>query len=311
MIISTLLLALLMGVQSPERTLVNNLLVAQTERCWTLDRLSNKDVVSCAATGVGFYAYAKAAKLGIISKETASAWIRAGFDSMINLYPENRGWLYHFVDRRGNVTLSSEISSIDTVIFYAGAEKAAKLLGDDSLLNHILEDKSKIDLFVMMDKDGCFYHSFKYEKGKLIQSRWKWASYNEGILIYKYFNKKFTPTHIDYSLPLFVYYYPTAFYPERSWIEHLGKAIDFQLSMTGRFGYSAMDGMDGYVVNNPYYVSPLAVYSCNRFFSDKVRKQLCDFSVDKLTPSISVNGKWASSDRVLLDDGVALMLISE
>ena len=302
-------------VVQPDNTnevrLVNNFLAARTEKCWTLDRLSRRGVVSCAATGVGFYAYAVAAKRGLIPKETAVAWIRNGFDAMLEVNPKkNCGWLYHFVDTSGKNVWDSEISSIDSVIFYASAEKAARLLQDQDLLNHILAAKSKIDLFLMTDKDGIFYHSFEWDNLRLIQSKWKWTAYNEGILIYKYFGKPFkTDKPVEYALPLFVFYYPLAFYEERQWVDHLGKAIDFQVTQTGRFGYTALDGQYGYTINSPYFVSPLAVYSCDRYFPDKVRWQLSQYNVDPLTPSMSINKQWQSQDKVMLDQGIALMLV--
>lgn len=313
MIFQFVIIASLLGSVDEEKILINNILEARTEKSWTLDRLSNKNMVSVAATGTAFYAYAKASQLSMISKETATAWIRQGFDEMLRANINNDGWLYHFLDLAGKPYKDSEVSSIDSVIFYCGAERAAQLLNDEELLNHIKSFKEKISVAVMTDEDGYFYHGWNIEDGKRRMLKSKWKHYNEGILIYKYFNKEFEPKKIYHDLPLFVYFYPLAFYQEEfKWSNELGRAIRYQLEETGRFGYSAMDGRNGYVVNSPYFISPLAIYSCYKYFPKECKSQLNQITCcNRLTQSVSVNFKWISKDRVLLDDGIALMLIGK
>lgn len=302
------MLGLLVPLQRDEVRLCNNFLAARTEKNWTLDRLSNKNLVSVAATGVGFFAYAKAEKLGLIPAETASKWIRDGFDNMLLANKENDGWIYHFLDLSGKPYRDSEVSSIDSAIFYASAERAATLLGDETLLKHILTCKGKISQAVMLD-DEYFYHGWIIEDGKRKYLRSKWKHYDEGILLYKYFNRPFKPLSLTYDKPLFVYYYPLAFYPdERQWIDNLGKAIDFQIKTAGRLGYTACDSFSGYSVNSPYVISPLSIFSCRRYFPSICDEQLKKISVDPLLQSISVDGSWKSKDRVLLDDGILLLL---
>lgn len=311
MIFSLVVLTSLLGTVD-ERFFIKNFLDAKTNQHWTLDRQSNREMVSVAATGLGFYAYARGSRLGIISKQEAQAWIRSGFDNMLACNKDNSGWLYHFVDLEGRNYRDSEVSSIDTTIFYAGAERAAGLLDDQSLLDHIRKRKSEIDLSIMIDETGYFYHGFTWENGRRKILKSKWTHYNEGILIYKYFNKPFVPVRTHYDLPLFCYYYPMAFYPDEPlWKLHLGRAIDFQLEQTGRFGYSAIDTENGYKVNSPFYISPLAIYSCQSFFPFKCKRELAKLPVDRITQSVSVNGKWASQDRILIDEGICLILIKD
>lgn len=291
-----------------EVRLINNFLQTRTEKCWTLDRMSNKTMISVAATGTGFYAYAVASKRGIVSRDTARQWIRTGFDSMLAANSGNDGWLYHFLDPCGNPYKNTEISVLDTVIFYAAAEKAAKLLEDKELIEHILTCKAKINLAIVTDEDGYFYHGFAVEDGsrKLLRSKYK--NYSEGVFIYKYFDRPFKPVVINYDLPLFCYVYPLAFYQSKDWVNHLGKAIAFQLDQTGRFGYSATDSPGGYSVNSPYILSPLHIKCCERFFPVETGKMLAKLNIDPLTQSVSVNGDWLSKDRILLDDGILLLI---
>jgi hypothetical protein len=310
MIAQLALLVSLLGNVNEEKVLINHILEAKTEKHWILDRKSDKNVVSIAATGVGFYAYARAAKLGMISREDASKWINDGFMSMIGVNFENDGWLYHFVDRTGKPYEESEVSSIDSVIFYLGAERAAQELGEPVLIDYVRKCKGKISTAVMLDKDGYFYHGWTMENGRRNMLKYKWRNYSEGILIYRYFDLTFKPVYTHYDLPLFVYFYPLAFYPEeRSWVDNLGKAIDYQLSITGHFGYTACDGPNGYQVNTPYIISPLAIFSCKKFFPAKVEKELNKRSAPWSVQAITVNHSWQTGDRVLMDDGMALMLM--
>lgn len=296
--------------QTDEVRLVNNICESMTNKCWTPDRISNKKIISVSTTGVGFYAYARAVELGEMTRENAIEYIWVGFDMMREINKGYDGWLMHFVDIDGKPVNDTEVSSIDTVIFYLGAEMAARRLNDQKLLDHILLGKSTINLQVMMDSEGFFYHGFSTGSPR-VMSKYKWHNYNEGVLIYKYFNKPFKPSITTYDQPLFVYYYPLAFYPdEREWIENLGKAIKYQKRMTKIFGYTACDGPNGYVVNSPYVISPLAITCCKNYFPDEVKFELAfRHFVDPLCQSITINEEWKSKDRILIDDGIALILL--
>lgn len=293
-----------------ETELIQNILQGSTESHWVQDRLSNPNIISASTTGVGFYAYARAAKIGLINKKTASEWIRSGFDSMISCNANNDGWLYHFVDKTGKPCKDSEVSSMDTVLFYLGSERAAELLDDTKLLNYIRKCKGKISTAVMLDDDGYFYHGWKIDDGRRKMLHSKWRNYNEGILIYKYFNLPFKPVYTYYDLPLFVYYYPVAFYPdEQNWVDNLGLAIDYQLETTGRLGYTATDSPSGYSINSPYIISPLSIYCCREFFPDKCDLPLDRLNANPLLQAMTINKKWFSDDRILLDDGIAILIL--
>jgi hypothetical protein len=282
-------------------TLVKDLLNARTKYGWTLDRSNNSCVVSSAATGVGFYAYAVAAEQKIITRNCAVTWIKEGFDAFVKTSPRwAGGWLYHFVDLEGKPTYSHEVSSIDTVIFYLGAQRAAEKLNDKLLLDHINNQAKKIDISLMMYGD-----QFKHGIGL----PGKWDKYNEGILLYRYFDLPFYDNSPDYTLPLFVFYYPVAFYPYGQtsiwWKYHLRLACEFQVKTTGRLGYTACDTPWGYRVNSPYVISPLARLCCESALPELPITNI------GITQSTSVDGSWVSTTKIYLDEGIALLLLTK
>lgn len=273
--------------------LVNNFLECRTDKCWMLDRKSNKNLVSCASSGLGCYAFAIAAELNLITRDNAVSYIRSCLDNMLEANKGNHGWLRHFSDLQGKPTNGSEISSIDSTIFFLSVERSAERLGDAGLLKKIKEAKENIDLTVMMSPDGLFYHT--------PERRSVWANYDEGVLIYKFFGRAFSPVHTRFDLPLFCYSYPLVFFEDEIWRRNLEKVVTFQLETTGHLGYSAIDTENGYEVNSPYYISPLAEYVANTV----LRKE--NVKPNRLVHSVRLDGRWVSKDRVLLDDGILLL----
>ena len=296
----TLLLSLLLICQpvpdNDSTILTKNFLQARTERCWTQDRMSNKDLISVSATGAGFFAYAVAAERELIKPETARSWILRGFDSIVSYNnPSNGGWLYHFMDRKGNP--KGEVSSVDTTLFFLFAEKAANKLNDDELLKYIQKKKKEIQISVCYnDKEKLFYHTPKRKHA------WN-KYYDESVLIYKYFDKLPPKVEFRSDLPLFVYYYPLAFYKNPMWKSHLQSAVNFQLNNTKNCGYTSCDTKWGYQINSPYFISPLASYCAEAALHEESDQE------DRLIQSISLDGSWKSTDRILLDDGILLLLL--
>ena len=91
------------------------------------DRASNSGndeytVASTAATGYGLAALAVGAQRGWIPREEAKLRALRVLRFVDERMPHRRGWLFHFVDRRtGERVWNSEVSSIDTALFIAGA----------------------------------------------------------------------------------------------------------------------------------------------------------------------------------------------
>jgi hypothetical protein len=292
--------------------LARNFLAARTERCWTQDRMSNKNVVSVSATGLGFYAYVIAAERSIIQNTEASKWIKRGFEETMRININNKGWLYHFTDLDGRPVMNKSVSSIDTAIFYVAAEKAAARLKDKELITLIKKAKDRINVDFMYDNSlNKFRHAFIWNNNMVEFNSFFWDDYNEGIILYKYFDKPFKPDHTLYTLPLFVYFYPLAFYDDKEIVSHLGKAIDYQIDHIGTVGFTATDGPAGYQIMKPDIVSPLAVNICSKFFPEKVKKTLSEYKVGSLTQATTLDGRWKSKDRILIDDGFALLIATK
>lgn len=279
----------------------------RTEKCWVLDRESNRSVVSIASTGFGFCAWAIAAERGDIKKEEAVAWINKGLDNAIKANPNNRGWLYHWTDLDGNPVYNKEVASIDTALFYWGARRAAQILGDKPLQDRIEVLISSIDKDWMM-KDGYFSHGLIWDGDKPVFFKTTWQEYSEGWLIYKLFGMPYKPTKVAYNLPLFVYYYPLCFCDDQVLVDQLGKAIDEQTKDQGVFGFTACDGPNGYGVMEPNVVSPLAVWSCEPYFPKQAKATLDKLNVPPTTPAYHLVTNWKSQDRIGIDDGACLVI---
>jgi hypothetical protein len=273
-----------------------------------LDRSNNRNVVSVAATGFGYYAWALSSQYNIVSRQMAINRINQSFDKIMSFNKRNHGWLYHFTDTKGNPVFNKEVSTIDTGIFYACLELSAKILKDDNLTNKIKREKSKIDIGFMMNKSGYFCHGFVWDRGRVKRFDSEWDDLNEGLILYRLFDLPYKPKHTDYSLPLFAYYYPLCFYRDKMMIDNLGKAMDYQKTNAGIIGLTACDDPKTglYSTTKLDVISPLSLLSCSMFFPAK-----CVFMSSPLIPSITRDGKHISRNRVLIDDGCCLILITQ
>jgi hypothetical protein len=270
-----------------------------------LDRESNRDLVSIAATGFGLYASALECENKSPRREEAIAEFNRTLDTIKRITPAfNRGWLYHFMDASGNPTPGTEVSTIDSALFWLSAQRGATLLRDQSLIDRVNREISLIDVDFMLSPRGFFYHGF-YQCGTTIQCEWDELS--EGVLLYKLFNVDFKPLKVKYNLPLFVYYYPLAFYEDEDTMGHLRKAIDWQLVHYQYFGISACDSDEGYVDFNENVVSPLAILSTLRYDE---RAQL-EYQKYSLFGSTNLKTGWRSTDRIGIDWLMTFILLKK
>ena len=195
--VSCLVLALILCAASPEATYTNYFTENRTELGLVLDRSDNKNICSVATSGFDMAVQA------ISNPKIAPIKIRQTLKTIRTL-SNNRGWLYHFLDRQGRPVHGTEVSSIDTAIFYAGALQAAKRLKNKELIQEVDEDIHKIDIKWMIENSPShkrICHGLR--NGNFIP--YEWDEYNEGIIIYNLFNLPFKPTKIKYDLPLFAY----------------------------------------------------------------------------------------------------------
>jgi hypothetical protein len=305
--------ALLLLGGAEETPLVNYFFECRTTTGLVLDRDSRNDFVSCAATGFGMNAWAIAAQENRIDKKTAILYIQTAFETTVSRNPQkNRGWLYHFTNldgtpkqfRRGE----SEVSSIDTVLFYLNAEQAARRLDAKDLSKRIAEEKVKIDVSWMM-RGGYISHGFRWNGEKCEWINDIWDENSEGVLAYRFFNIPFKPKRIRYDLPLFTYFYPVCFFDDPVYVADLQKAVEYQRKNYGYWGWTACDGPDGYQSHDRKVISPIAIWGLERFVNDG-DEELKRWNVSKTTCGYHVEKKWASRDRLAIDYGSCLVLRS-
>lgn len=279
----------------------------RTHKGLVLDRESDRDTVSVAATGFGMDCWAIAARNGTMSRAKALQWVNEAIDNTMAKNPEkNRGWLYHFTDAEGVPKSYSEVSTIDSAIFYLGARQAARRLGDETLMKKVEGLIRKVDTSIVMTDDGYFYHGF--QGGRHIECFWD--ELNEGVMLYQLFGKPFRPKRIDYDLPLFVFYYPMCFSDDPEMVDHLRRAVTCQKARYGHWGLTATDGPDGYEVGNISLVSPLAIWSVKPYIPE-AEDTLALYPVPRSTCSYHVRTGWKSKDKIGIDYGCAMILLNK
>lgn len=131
---------------SPELTFIKYFNENRTETGLVLDRNSNKTICSVACSGFDMDVQA------ISNPQTAIPKIRQTLKTIRTTNPKsNRGWLFHFIDPQGKPIPGTEVSTIDTAIFYAGALQASKRLKNKDLTEEVNQDIHKIDIKWMIE----------------------------------------------------------------------------------------------------------------------------------------------------------------
>lgn len=137
---------------------------------------------SIAAVGFGLTAVCIADSRGWVSREDAYARVLATLKTAARRLDHQRGFFYHFVDMAsGARAWDSEVSSIDTALFLAGALTAAQYFPGtevERLAHHLYE---RVDWAWMMDGGRLLRMGWKPESG-FLDAQWDW--YSEGILLY-------------------------------------------------------------------------------------------------------------------------------
>lgn len=300
------ILAMMLSFNDSEKPLADYF-IANHVGIGVLDRESDRNTISVAATGFGMCCWAISAQRGYLSHQEALERINKAFDQTIASNPErNRGWFYHFTDTKGLPVMGGEVSSIDTVLFYEGAKKAAKLLDDADLLKKINDQIAKVDV-KWMQKDGLFSHGLHWVNDEAVFLPTQWDHYSEGVLIYRLFDIPYTPTETHPNLPLFVYYYPLCFYDEPEMVRLLMEAVAYQKKEYGHWGKTACDGPHGYACNEHNVISPLSIWAVE-FYVPEASEVLAKLPVLPQSPSYHLTSGYVSKDRIGIDVGSCLIL---
>lgn len=270
-----------------------------------LDRASDRNTVSVAASGFAMVNWAL-----LLPKRDAVYRIEKCITATLRYNPsKNKGWLYHFTDADGKPKPDSEVSTIDTAIFYAGAKRAAEILDDPRLLRTV--DKLIKGVDVEFVRQGSYMgHGFRWEGDRPVFIKNVWDDYSEGVILYKTFGLEYTPRQVKYDLPLFVYYYPLAFFRDEEIEKHLRKAVEYQKKTHGRWGVTACDGPTGYQINNPNIISPLSMLTVSSILPD-LRGDLDVLGTDIESPALDVTSTWKAADRIGIDDMCCVAILGQ
>ncbi len=303
-----------------------------------LDRNSDRRTVSSAATGLVGYALAVLADRGVAMREAVSAHLRRGFETTRAANPTaNRGWLAHFTDADGTPKRHSEVSTIDTALFYAGLLEAAETLDLADLEPDVRSAVDAVDV-AWLSRDGVFLHGLEWpaEPGgaepRIIPYTWNDTS--EGAILYRLFGLPFRPSTHRTDLPLFTYFYPLVLWPE--WDETgsgrtggvawtpagadgtaapptapyryagpdyrrlLAAALAWQHRTLGHAGVTAADGPGGYTAFRPTLVSPLMLSSLAPRFAEAA-DTLRTHDLDATLPAYDLDAGWDAPDRLAID----------
>jgi hypothetical protein len=237
----------------------------------------------------------------LLPKDQARQKIQKCIAATLRYTPtKNRGWLYHFLDDQGRPKPNSEVSTIDTAIFYAGAKKAALILDDPKLLRTVDNLIKQVD--VSFVRQGSYIsHGFHWVGDTPVFINNVWEDYSEGVIIYKLFKLEYVPRKVRYDLPLFVYYYPLAFFDDGVIVGYLREAVRYQKKTYGWWGVTACDGPNGYQANNPNIISPLSMLTVSCILPE-LRKDVEALRRDVECPAFDSRSSWVAKDRIGIDD---------
>lgn len=279
-----------------------------------LDRSSDKTTASSAATGFGVLALAEGAARGLRNSDDVAKYARIAFEKTTNNNPaRNRGWLSHFTDVEGHPKQNSEVSTIDTAIFYAGILRAAELLKDDVLLDDVRTKLRQIDTQFVME-DGVFTHGFywrdqscqeKDASGNVVECKpdmipYKWNDSSEGLIIYKLFDIPFPLKITRFDYPLFVYAYPLVFFDVPEYEEYLQDAIREQIDKYGYWGVTSTDGPSGYVTYNQDVISPVLISAISTKYPQYL-DPIKSIAIKASVVSMHIPSGWTSNDELTID----------
>jgi len=309
------LLAVTFLTAPAENGLVERIEQLQLQNGLFLDRTSDRTTVSAAATGMGSYALAYAATRGLADGAEVAQRIEQAFHVTTQANPErNRGWLAHFTDDVGNPKPFSEISTIDTALFYMGMQKAAQLMQLHHLSDRISHKINQIDVDYVL-RNGKFLHGFYWPEGQETLEdaqpefiRHRWADSSEGVILYKLFdmNFEFEVRRVDY--PLFVYLYPLMFFEDERYVRLLNEAVDFQISEYGYSGVTATDGPHGYTIHDRNLISPLLLSAVGSRFPAAL-ETLQKYSLDPAIAAYYIPSGWINSDDLTIDLASAYVML--
>ncbi|MFW6278944.1 MAG: glucoamylase family protein [Bacillota bacterium] len=245
------------------------------------DRSTDKSPASIAAVGFGLSAIPVAVERGWIDYEEGKERVLTTLETFAEDEVEGkRGFYYHFVNMEtGEREWESELSSIDTALFLAGALTSGQYFSETEIAELADSLYEKTDWEWMLNDTDFLCMGWKPDSGFLEHY---WNSFNEGLLAYvlaigspthpipaESWNKIKRPQNNDYIYvgheTLFVYQYPLVWLDLKdkedkntNYFKNAVKATEHNYDFTRErkneyqtyddhiWGLSASDGPDGY-----------------------------------------------------------------
>lgn len=162
---------------------------------FTKDRAANdaakpppNAIASCASVGFALVAYPIGVERGWIKRDDALARTKTTLRNLIEKWPQERGWLYHFVDwKTGARQWNCEASTIDTSICLAGVLAAERYWKDGDVTRDAQTFAKRIDWNWALTDGGTkgdavhFTMGWKPEEGFL---KARWENFDECKMLY-------------------------------------------------------------------------------------------------------------------------------
>ncbi len=190
---------------------------------------------SIAACGFALAAHGVAAESNLAPASEAEASAERLLRSLVTLAQHERGFVYHFIDRRtGARMFQCEASTIDTALMIAGAIHARETFNHNSRIVSLCDELyGRVDWRWLLGENGCMHMGWTPELGRL---PYQWDTFSElTILVLLAMGAPSNPipascwnawkrdqvlhykgqSFLSYP-PLFVHQYPTAFFDFRN-----------------------------------------------------------------------------------------------
>ena len=156
-------------------------------RNFTAEDSADHTVASIAAIGYALAAYGIGEKRGWMTHADAVARTRRTIHSMLTLAPKHEGWYYHWLDwKTGQRQWKSEVSTIDSAIFFSGLIIAEEALKDSRITADTDKILGAINWHYFLTDDGAKPNSLTISMGwhpedGFINARW--SGYFEHMML--------------------------------------------------------------------------------------------------------------------------------
>ena len=143
-----------------------------------------RDIASSAATGFGLTALCIGAEHGWIDRHQAKERARLTLEFFATKAYQQHGWFYHWMDvSSGESRWDSELSTIDTALFVAGAHTAGRCFADDPEIPELARQiYDRVDFVWMLNgHSDMLSHGWIPDRGFI---SFQWDTYSEASVLY-------------------------------------------------------------------------------------------------------------------------------